>query len=178
MRFAYADPPYHGQCRRYEHDHGSDGLCWDDVATHRNLIETLSRRYPDGWALSLGTPNLKTILPMCPPTARVAAWVKPFASFKKGVRPAYCWEPVIFVGGRQSTKEHPLPVTGGGRTTPRDYHSEVITLKRGLVGAKPDTVCDWILDLLGILKGDVVDDLFVGSGQMSRAIQRRGLVTL
>jgi hypothetical protein len=27
--------------------------------------------------------------------SRWGAWVKPFASFKKGVRPAYTWEPVI-----------------------------------------------------------------------------------
>ena len=37
---------------------------------------------------------------MCPAGVRVGAWVKTFCAFKKGVRPAYAWEPVIFTGGR------------------------------------------------------------------------------
>jgi hypothetical protein len=84
MRFAYADPPYLGCGRLYAKYH-PDALIWDDPETHRHLIERLSDEWPDGWALSLHTPSLRTILPMCPADVRVAAWVKPFAVFKPGV---------------------------------------------------------------------------------------------
>ncbi len=56
MRFAYADPPYLGCCGLYDHEHGSDGLCWDSPETHRQLVNALVDQYPDGWALSLSMP--------------------------------------------------------------------------------------------------------------------------
>lgn len=102
MRFAYADPPYLGCCQMYGHHHADPYGCWDDPATHRQLIDTLTVDYPDGWALSASSPSLHTILPMCPDGIRVAAWVKPFAAFKRNVRNAYTWEPVIVRGGRAS----------------------------------------------------------------------------
>jgi hypothetical protein len=131
MRFAYADPPYLGCCKLYDHYHGDSGGCWDDLATHDALIGHLDRAY-DGWALSLSSTSLQSILPLCPTDARVAAWVKPFAAFKRNVRNAYTWEPVIICGGRISSKDG-APVT-------RDHLSEPITLKRGLTGAKHPTV--------------------------------------
>lgn len=76
MRYAYADPPYLGCCRLYDHFHGDDGGCWDDPETHRALIARLYRDYPDGWALSATSGSLQALLPMCGPV-RVAAWVKP-----------------------------------------------------------------------------------------------------
>ena len=54
MRFAYADPPYLGCCKLYDHHH-PDGLCWDDPETHRLLIKRLMTEFPDGWALSLNS---------------------------------------------------------------------------------------------------------------------------
>jgi hypothetical protein len=116
--------------------------------------------YPDGWALSLHTPSLQTILALCPANVRVGAWVKPFASFKPGVNPGFCWEPVVFCGGRKRTREMP---------TLRDFHSCNITLKRGLTGAKPESVCHWIFAFLGATKEDELHDLFPGSGAVSRA---------
>ena len=97
--------------------------------------------------------------------------------FKKGVRPAHAWEPVLFFGGRN--KNHPPPEKGGAQTTPKDfivaapeypdYVVAGITLKRGLIGAKPELVCRWVLDLLGYDDGrDSVDDLFPGTFVMSR----------
>src|SRR5215471_1269079 len=41
MLFAYADPPYLGCCRLYDHHHGDDGRCWDEPATHELLIARL-----------------------------------------------------------------------------------------------------------------------------------------
>lgn len=174
MRLAYADPPYLGCCRLYDHYH-PDGRCWDDLDTHRALIERLVAEYPDGWALSLSSPSLRAILPLCPEDARVASWCKSFCAFKRGVRPAYAWEPVIFWRGRNpaSGYPHPPPVKGGKQTTPKDFFVGPITLKRGLTGAKPERVCAWILDLLGVTTGDTVIDLFPGTGIMGRISEAR-----
>lgn len=166
LTFAYADPPYLGCCRLYKHDH-PDGLCWDDLDTHRRLVDRLTGDYPDGWALSCSSPSLRHLLPLCPDDVRIAAWTKPFHVYKKGVRPAYAWEPVIFRGGRNSN--HPPPVKGGQATTPKDFIAANITLRKGLTGAKPPKVCSWILDLLGHQPGDTIDDLFPGTGTMLAA---------
>lgn len=65
---------------------------------------------------------------------------------------------------------HPavLPEKGGKQVTPKDFIVEPITMKRGLVGAKPERVCRWILDLLHVVPGDEVVDLFPGTGVMGR----------
>jgi hypothetical protein len=171
MRFAYADPPYLGKCGKfYSHNH-PDGRCWDDIGTHELLIGRLTGEYPDGWALSANSGDLRWLLPLCPDDARVAAWVKTFCIFKKGVRPAYAWEPVIFCGGRN--KNHPPPVKGGEQTTPKDFIAEPVTLRRGLTGAKPARFCDWVLDLLNYQPGDSIDDLFPGTGMMGTVADRR-----
>ncbi len=166
MKIAYADPPYLGCCRLYDHDVDWCIDCWDEVQTHHKLITRLSTEFPDGWALSASSTSLRALLPLCPDDVRVAAWVKSFCAFKKGVRPCYAWEPVIFRGGRN--KNHPPPEKGGAQTTPKDFHIAPITLKKGLTGAKPESVCRWILDLLNVQKGDEVIDLFPGTGIMSR----------
>lgn len=161
MRFAYADPPYIGMAKRY----------YDcDEVDHQTLIQQLNDEFPDGWALSASSPSLKTILPMCPDDVRIAAWVKSFCAFKRGVRPAYAWEPVIFRGGRNPGNgfRHAPPKKNGQQTTPKDFIVEPITLKKGLVGAKPERVCRWILDLLNVQAGDEVVDLFPGTGIMGR----------
>ena len=159
-RYAYADPPYMGCCRLYDHQHMGYG-CWDEIETHAHLIAKLYRDFPEGWALSATSVSLRAILPYCPDT-RVAAWVKPFAVFKPGVNPGYCWEPVILYGGRKRTD----------RTEPtvRDFLSENITLKKGLAGAKPPRFNQWILDLLGYQEGDELVDLFPGTGGMGDVI--------
>lgn len=155
MRFAYADPPYLGcGAKLYQRPE------WDSIGTHRALVGTLCANYPDGWAMSLSSTTLRTILPLCPEDVRVGSWCKSFASFKPNVNPAYTWEPVIFRGGRtkRSRKED----------TVRDYHVEPITLRRGTAGAKPPGFALWIVQLLGadVRQGDTITDLFHGSGAM------------
>lgn len=174
IRVAYLDPPYLGCCSLYDHDHGTDGRCWDDPETHRQLIEWAAGEFPDGWALSATSTSLRTILPFTPPDARVAAWVKPFSAFKRGVRPAYAWEPVIFWRGRNPSAgfPHPPPRKDGAQTTPKDFIAESMTLKKGLTGAKPLRFCEWVLDLLGVVEGDEVVDVFPGTGVMGRAVVR------
>lgn len=168
MKFAYLDPPYLGCCALYQHEHGLSDRCWDDPEKHRLLIEWAVSNYPDGWALSASSGSLQALLPFVPAGHRIAAWVKPFCAFKKGVRPCYAWEPVIFWRGRNPSAgfPHPPPVKGGKQTTPKDFLAESITLKKGLTGAKPERFCVWILELLGAQPGDRVIDVFPGTGIM------------
>lgn len=172
MRFAYADPPYLGQAKRhYAKEAEADGRVASEV-DHVELIERLSRDYPDGWALSLSSPTLKTILPMCPDDVRVMAWVKPFAAFKRNVRVAYAWEPIIVKPA----------VRLDGAIPTRDFIEDLdpfdldlavresITMKRGLTGAKPERMCHWLFGAMGMRPGlDQLDDLFHGSGAVKRA---------
>ena len=160
MRFAYADPPYLGMGKLYrEHP---ESHVWDDPDEHQRLIERLVYEYPDGWALSASSPSLPILAPMLPKGARIAAWVKPFAAYKRNVRVAYTWEPVIFWRGRTRSSD--------GALVTRDHLAEPITLRKGLTGAKPERFCRWVLDLLGYKPGDVVDDLFPGTGVMGRVV--------
>jgi len=164
MNVAYADPPYLGCCARYSHEHGEEGRCWDEPHTHQQLIWRLSDEYPEGWALSLSTPSLRDILPMCPTDVRVAAWVKPFAVFKPNVNPAYAWEPVIWRGGRLKR--------GRDEPTARDWVSCEIALQKGLTGAKPEPFVWWLFDLLGLESNDTVTDIFPGTGVVGRVWER------
>lgn len=164
---AYADPPYLGQGRKLYGKHHNEAHLWDDPETHRALIVRMSDEYPDGWALSCSSPSLRTLLPMCPADVRIGAWVKPFHIFKKGVRPAYAWEPVIYRGGRNAN--HPPPPKGGKATTPRDWVAANIMLRTGLTGAKPPAFCSWLFDLLGLRPDDKFVDLFPGTGGVSAA---------
>lgn len=64
-----------------------------------------------------------------------------------------------------------IPEKNGKQTTPKDFIVEPITLQKGLVGAKPEKVCRWILDLLNVHPGDVVFDLYPGTGIMGRVAE-------
>ena len=166
MRFAFADPPYLG-CGHLYAKH-PEAHVWDDPETHRALIGRLVADYPDGWVLCLHAPSLRVLLPMTPNATRVCAWVKPFASFKPNVNPAYTWEPVLALGGRSARDR-------GGRevATVRDHLAANITLQKGLTGAKPEAFCEWVIDLLGARAEDTFDDLFPGTGVFGRVWSRR-----
>lgn len=155
MKYAYADPPYPGMAHFYK-DHPD----YAGEVDHAELVERLCSEFTDGWALSTASTTLAQVLSLCPADVRIAAWVKPFASFKPGVNPGYCWEPVIFRGGRRRTDKT--------EATVRDFLAAPITLRKGLTGAKPEAFCRWILDLLGYRDGDDIVDLFPGTGTMSR----------
>ena len=166
LRFAYADPPYLGCGKRLYGAHHPDAASWDDPETHRKLIQRLQDEYPDGWVLSMHCPSIVVLAPFLPPKVRWGAWVKPFAVFKPNVNPAYAWEPVAFMGGRRRDRT---------RDTIRDWHSENITLQKGLPGAKPPKFADWILSLLGVdfAAGDTIDDLFPGTHGLTLAWKER-----
>jgi hypothetical protein len=127
------------------------------------LIERLSVEYPEGWALCLSTPSLRSILPLCPEDVRVGAWVKPFAAFKPNVNPAYCWEPVIVRGVRKLGREVP---------TVRDFVSCNITLQKGTVGAKPEGFCNWLFEFAGLKPDDEFVDIYLGSGGVTAAWEK------
>jgi hypothetical protein len=161
VKFAYADPPYYGCAILHYGDH-PEAAVYDTIDGHKTLIDRLVAEFPDGWALSLHQKSLRVLLPLCPDDVRIGAWVKPFASFRPNVNPGYCWEPVIFRGGRKRERYDP---------TVRDFVSAGITLRRGVVGAKPDAFCWWVFDFLGMAPDDEFHDLFPGSGAVTRAWQ-------
>ncbi len=161
VRAAYADPPYLGCGKLYSKVH-PDALTWDDPERHKQLVDKLCDSF-DCWAMSLSSPSLKTILPMCPDDVRVMAWVKPFAVFKPNTGVAYAWEPVIVRLSRRRTRE---------QHTVRDWISEVITIKKGLTGAKPAAFCWWLFDVLNLLPDDTLADLFPGTGILLKEWER------
>lgn len=156
LSLAYADPPYPGNARLYR-DHPDYG----GEVDHAALIRRLQMEY-DGWALSTSAGALPAVLALCPPGVRVAAW-------HRGERPTRsrwplrAWEPVIYYGGRQvdtGQRRSDSIVCGVG---------PLGTVPGRVVGAKPAAVCRWIFTLLGAGPGDTLDDLFPGSGAVSRA---------
>ncbi len=157
LRMAYADPPYPGQALKHYGDHPD----YAGEVDHAQLIDRLVADYPDGWALSTSSPALRDVLPLCPEDVRVMAWVKPFAAFKRNVRVAYAWEPVIVKAAERLE----------GASPTRDFVAEPITMRRGLTGAKPDAFCLWLFRAMGLRPGtgDVLCDLFPGSGAVAQA---------
>lgn len=158
VRIAYADPPYLGLAEKFYGDKHENAGDFDKVEAHAALLEHLAHEYA-GFAYSLTSTTLQAILPVAPAGIRVAAWVKPFASFKPNVNPAYAWEPILFRPARTNSRSQ----------TVRDWCAANITLERGFVGAKPDALCYWIFDLLGAEPDDDFSDIFPGSGAVARA---------
>ena len=79
----------------------------------------------------------------------------------------YAWEPLLFHGGRKDNKRKPMV---------RDWISCARAMRKGLVGAKPLTFNNWVLDLLNYEEGDILDDLFPGTNGMADAIALRHAV--
>lgn len=169
MRIAYADPPYPGQSKKHYGSHPD----YEGELNHLGLAVML-REY-DGWILHTSSPALYHVQSMLATTGeyamdeetfktgtyRVCSWVKPFAAFKRNVPLAYAWEPVLIKPCRKQTVE--------GHEISRDYIAEGITMKRGLVGAKPERVVHWALRAAGVQADDEVVDLYPGSGAVQRA---------
>lgn len=187
MRFAYADPPYlgcgekyygrefasingggrlspnHQNSRRMDAHEGA--ALWDDPATHVELIRRLTDKYPDGWAVSLHSRSLKLYLAHCPDDARIAVWNRGTVG---GPRVGYGWEPVVFrTTAPESSRMEVSDVLTCGKGPARNISGRETP---GFIGLKPDRFCRWVLVLLGYEAArDTVDDLFPGTGGMSRA---------
>lgn len=152
--FGYADPPYPGKASLYPENSEVD---------HRALVLELEATYPDGWALSTASGSLRDILPLCPPTARVCAWLKKVRPHKHA-RILCTWEPLIIMGGRKRRHEATI-VTRDALIARGRFHAH----PNAMVGMKPPAYATWLFQLLGAVQGDTLDDLFPGSGAITRA---------
>lgn len=163
LNFIYADPPYPGFAHLYKNhpDYGGE-------VDHKKLIDAVEAERKAGkiagWALSTSSKTLKQILPLCPDNHRVCAWTKPGGVSSKTYGLHSKWEPVIVVGGRPLRPGIPdwvmaQPARLGGQT---------------LVGRKPDTFNQTLFKWLGMLPGDILYDLFPGTGAVSTSFKAVG----
>lgn len=152
-RVGYADPPYPGMAYRCYGDQPN----YAGEVDHAELVTRLQGF--DGWALSTSARALRELLPLCPSSARVAAWVKPIGVSSDTRGPHSTWEPVIYM---------PARLQKPGR---RDWISAMPA--RGgdsdLLGRKPGAFCAWLFELLGLAPGDTFVDLYPGSEAVTRA---------
>ena len=154
LRFAYADPPYPGCARRFYRAEAS----YAGEVDHRVLVESLVGGDYAGWALSTSARALREVLPLCPAESRVCVWVKPIGAWPKTRGLHNTWEPVIVVPGRRL------------RPGKRDWLlAQPARFGGSLMGRKPVAFCGWLFDILGMLPGDELVDLFPGTGIVSRA---------
>lgn len=157
MKFGYADPPYPGLAHLYK-DHPD----YAGEVDHAALIARLQSEF-DGWILHTSSVAIPIVAPLLPADARWGAWVKSFAAFKKGVRPAYAWEPIVFKPMRRMAENY------SGSFVQRDWIEAPMTMRRGFCGAKPEKVCHWAFEVVGADPSDEFCDLFPGSGAVGRA---------
>jgi hypothetical protein len=151
-RIAYADPPYPGTAARYYSGEPSYAGEVDHAALVARLVPF------DGWALSTSQRALRDVLGLCPPEARVAAWVKPIGVSSATRGPHSTWEPVIYLPARRQRPGRrdwiaAMPARGGGT----------------LPGRKPLAFCRWLFELLGMAPGDEFVDMFPGTDVVRRA---------
>jgi hypothetical protein len=156
--FIYADPPYPGTSSKYYRDEPSFAGEVDFPALILSLRSSHDRGECLGWALSTSARSLRELLPLCPPEARVCAWVKPIGVSSRTYGVHNAWEPLIVVCGRHRRPGkrdwlRAMPARGGGE----------------LPGRKPIAFCAWLFELLGMLPGDTLVDLFPGTGIVARA---------
>lgn len=183
MKLCIADPPYLGRAVRWygpggcgdgggkgQADQHPDAAIWDDPETHRQLVRRLEDEY-DGWAIAMSVHSLSTYLNVVETDSRngirVAVWHKPSA-YPSGSRIANVWEPVLLR----------IPSKRKGRNSGPQTKDFLSATPQGVgfVGAKPPAWTRWVLDLLGYEEGDVVEDLFHGSGSVAREIEQYSLL--
>ena len=180
-RLAIADPPYppfvgsggrknrasrwYGDGQRSRTDRPPDfhpeAGEWDDPARHRLLLEELLDGY-DGFAIATSPDGLAAYAPL-PVAARIMVWVKPNAQ-PGSHRLRSLWEAVILYPprGRRSNR--------GGVGSIADVL--VAPAPRGYRGAKPAEWTQWVLAALSYdAKTDTLDDLFIGSGAVTKAVE-------
>ena len=181
MKLAIADPPYLGRAALWYGGKGRskqgtagraagrgdlaaeyhpDAHLWDNPERHWQLMADLDRDY-DGWALAASAKTLPVLAQGIPDGARIAIWHVTNA-IPDGNRVSMRWEAVILRqpdGRRAYGTGHAI---GDVLSAPHPMS--------GFVGAKPEVWTRWVLDMLGYQPGDQVDDLFPGSGAVTRAM--------
>lgn len=152
MSMAYADPPFPGQAGLY-----ADQPTYAGEVDHGALIARLDAQY-DGWALSTSESALKTVLGLCPDGVHTHPWVKPIPVSRLTYGPHRTWEPLIVKPGRKL------------RPGFRDWLSAIPARFGGeLIGRKPLAFCLFLFRCLGLAPGDRLDDLYPGTGIVTKA---------
>lgn len=175
LRLAIADPPYLGRAHRWYGEggrgHGGgrgradehpEAAAWDDPEQHRRLVDDLVSRY-DGWAVAASPTSLPVYLAHAPADVRVLVWHRRNAQ-PSGERVLPRWEAVVVrVPETRRTYGTGLAVS--------DVLDAPIS-RSGFTGAKPSVWTRWVLDALGHdpAAGDTVDDVFPGSGAVTREL--------
>jgi hypothetical protein len=184
-RLAIADPPYLGRGAAYygpgangrvknainsrgratpniirttEHP---DAHLWDLPETHQELVSRCDREY-DGWAIALARDSARTYWEVAPESVRMAVWVNP--------------RPIPSSARIQTTHELVMlkPLLGRPITHRRRDVLICTSPAVGHIGSKPPQWTRWVLDMLGYDQDtDTVDDLFGGSGAVSREIAQQ-----
>lgn len=156
--FRYADPPYPGTSSKYYRDEPSFAGEVDFPALIASLRAAHDAGEILGWALSTSARSLRELLPLCPAEARVCAWVKPIGASSRTYGLHNTWEALIVVVGRHR------------RPGKRDWLRAMPARKEGtLPGRKPIAFCAWLFEILGMLPGDTLVDVFPGTGIVTRA---------
>ncbi len=167
MKIGYADPPYPGCAHLYK-DHPDYG----GEVDHDELLLRLNDKY-DGWVLHTSSVALPKILWLCEERQiggyRIMPWTKPFAAFKRNVPVAYAWEPALVKPARKPVVTKEIVMRDWRLAEPEgdhlpDWCAESITMKKGLTGAKPVKVIEWLFHVLGAEPGDELDDMYPGTG--------------
>lgn len=159
LRLAVADEPYPGLSKRYYGTHPDYGGEVDHGALLSQLVAY------DGWALATNRDGLKLLVGLCQERQldyEIAIWVR--GARKAPSRTAWrSYEAVLYRRARAVVSREP------GEDV-LVHHAHAPTTEPGrVVGTKSARWCAWVFDLLGARPGDQLDDLFPGSGAVSRA---------
>jgi len=179
LKFAIADPPYLGRAYRWygmngrgkgkgknRADQHSEAHLWDLPETHVKLAQNLMANY-DGFAIAATSHSLSTYLSVIPTHSengiKIMTWIKP-GSFPGGSRIINSWEPVIVKVPKDRKGRHKGKLIVDYLICPSP--------RKKYVGTKPEQWTNWVLDAMGVRAEDTVDDLFLGSGKVSAAVER------
>ena len=184
MKLAIADPPYLGRAKRWygaggcgdgyginQADNHPEADLWDNPKTHQELVSNLLLNY-DGFAIAMSAHSLSTYLEIINTDSRngirVGIWHKKSA-VTSGSRITNNYEPVLIKvpDGRRGWKSNCARVSDVLVANPP---------RIGFRGAKPVEWTKWVLDLMGYSDGDVVDDLFKGSGLVTNTLDELGIL--
>jgi hypothetical protein len=162
--FAYADPAYFKLSKKF---YGREPDFAGEV-DHAELVRSLVAGGFRGFGLSLSVswdslvhlvPLINSLVPQeVYGKPRFCAWSKPHGVPSTSHGPHNTWEGLIIVGGRRL----PPGVPDSLRALPARGWSS-------LMGRKPLAFCAWFFDLMGMLPGDRLMDVFMGSDAVARA---------
>jgi DNA modification methylase len=178
-KLAIADPPYWGTAERFYglegkgYEKGSPNVSnthpyanlWDNPSAHYELLGYLQDNY-DSFAIAMNTYSLglylKRIKLHSQSGYRVCAWIRP-NSAPTGSRIRPSWEPVLVFNSPERRSY------GSKLSRTKDYLIANPPRTR-FIGQKPFEWTEWVIELLGYQDGDVISDLFPGSGAVTSAL--------